>query len=823
MEQLLVELELARGGLTNEGKGLEGAPPRQSTFVLRGEIDERTSTEGNRILLRAELFDVASQEVKTKAEWDCSHDQISVVAAEIAEHMARAALGEGADQLPVQNNDGDDVDALYRLALGDVFRFIRINTDSGGYVPFSIPGVDSPYPLHHEVDPDSPLGAHLLKKSIDRLESVLFIRPEQLTAALPLAYCLSFHVDGVWRPEQCERLLRRIRAESTDAEMRDLAGHLLADLYFTHRGCIYSDRQVAELDPELVELGYQRRLEMLIEMAQEDSSRRWGYLYDTLFDICEFKQENERWQELFDAVVQIVEHTGKQHRLARGAASLSFALVRNQSVAQPLKDEAMQLLIDWQQGDDDAKRLHSAKYLYLLDRLSPQEYVAAIDGAYRNQPGVDSERALAFDRVWLARHRLAKGDPEFALEILASYQPKDHTQESYDFSYGEYGFLLGECYERMGRRQEALATYLHYAPIPSGYAHGGNIDFEGRIKALGGVPLDENRDIEVRYLDQSFNQPLYCRVLATDGIRLFSAGGFENGRLGEKAVPIRSVRAVRFDTGEWTNLGGPDDRVSCMAVAGGHLWAGTDRNGLWRMELESGAWRKWTTEVGLPTNSLLAVAAQGPVAWASVGNIDAQRNVVSGGVVRIDPGVDALPGSVRVYRDRLAPQTAPAALAIDGNKLVATGLNYSVSVLDLAADCWQILPEEWAFTIAAGDGRFWIANRRVLASALDASGREPTKFLIAELFPGFQGAFRLRFLVEHEGQLWFGGPAWRKLDDAGLFRLDLATGQLKRYGPREGFRYAQRNSYECYDAVWAKDRLWIATTFGLAEVRLRSE
>jgi hypothetical protein len=75
--------------------------------------------------------------------------------------------------------------------------------------------------------------------------------------------------------------------------------------------------------------------------------------------------------------------------------------------------------------------------------------------------------------------------------------------------------------------------------------------------------------------------------------------------------------------------------------------------------------------------------------------------------------------------------------------------------------------------------------------------------------------------VEQDGQLWIGGRPWRKLGDSGLFRLDLASGKLRRYGPRDGFRYARHDKYECYDGVWANGRLWVATSFGLAEISMR--
>ncbi len=83
------------------------------------------------------------------------------------------------------------------------------------------------------------------------------------------------------------------------------------------------------------------------------------------------------------------------------------------------------------------------------------------------------------------------------------------------------------------------------------------------------------------------------------------------------------------------------------------------------------------------------------------------------------------------------------------------------------------------------------------------------------------GKYEPKFFVEHDGQLWIGGYPWRKFGDSGLFRLDLTTGKLASYGPRDGFRHADHNRYECYDGVWANGSLWVATSFGLAKVTMR--
>ena len=186
---------------------------REAVYVLRGEIDESVAAEESLIVIRAELVDVQSRRVVASVELVTKSanvaDSVTEIAAELSSSIANGA-GQSED---VKQNGAKEVDRLYELVLRDVFRFVRYLPDDAGYIPFLIPGVERPRNMLAEVDPTSPLGVALLQKSIDRLESVLFIAPERLTAVLPLAYCLSFHVDGVWRPAQCEALLRRVHDE----------------------------------------------------------------------------------------------------------------------------------------------------------------------------------------------------------------------------------------------------------------------------------------------------------------------------------------------------------------------------------------------------------------------------------------------------------------------------------------------------------------------------------------------------------------------------------------------------------------------------------
>jgi TolB-like protein len=821
MEQLLNELDLVRAGLTRDGAGLELAPEREAVYVLRGEIDERLHSDGDRVIIRAELVDARSRKVVAAVERESTPKEVANAVTEIAAEISKS-IANGNSEAPAETRSGaKEVDRLYRLALRDVFRFTRYLPDDAGYIPFQIPSVERPQNLLAEVDPSSPLGLALLEKSIDRLESVLFIEPQRLTAALPLAYCLSFHVDGIWRPTQCEALLRRVWDESNDPEMQEAALLLLGDMYFPHEGCLYSEREVAQLPSQEAQLAFERRLEACVSLAKIGRGDRVPATFKMLEKLRKVGRREERSAALLQAIAKIVDRPREamDPDLARSASGTVGSIWRDRSTSDALKKQAEKLLLQWNASNERWTWLYAARQLIILNLggLSYEQFDARLDELFGDSKHPVEQQSRTEQKTWLAIRLRKENKIAEALRILESFEPKDHSEElGYDFTYSEFGFQLALCFEDLGRKQDALAAYMHFAEMPSGYFPSG--DFSRRIDRLGGVPLRPDREIEVRYLDTALGKPLFCHTLAADGSRLYCAGGFEDDRKGPQATPIKSIRALDLETGEWTSLGGPDDRVSCLAIADGNLWAGTDHSGLWCMTITSSQWKQWTTENGLPTDSIVAVAADGAVAYASAANITPFGDVISGGVVCITND------AVQIYRGGDAPVTAPPRLAIHESRLLAIGNEFQIHVLDMERDKWSVAPKLLSSVVAVGPSGLWTAPRTFVAALVDDEFKITTEYSARGRLPDYHApsnGYRPKFFLEHDGSLWIGGNAWRRFGDSGLFRLDLASGKLTRYGPRDGFRYDDQNSYTCYDGVWAGGRLWLATSFGLAEVTPR--
>jgi hypothetical protein len=96
----------------------------------------------------------------------------------------------------------------------------------------------------------------------------------------------------------------------------------------------------------------------------------------------------------------------------------------------------------------------------------------------------------------LAANALRKGNKfREALELLESFRP-DHGNGSSNRGYWVQS--IGDCHEELGQPEKALAMYVEVADLDEACVR--NSDIVQRIQRLGGVPLSEDREIDVRYI-----------------------------------------------------------------------------------------------------------------------------------------------------------------------------------------------------------------------------------------------------------------------------------------------------------------------------------
>ena len=828
MQQLLEELELVRAGLTENGKGLEDAPQREAVYVVRGEIDEEIRPTSSVVLLKVELVHVQSERVVAKVNKSCRSDELINSVAEILSEILQATSVDEQQPIPPAPNGQREIDRLFEMAARDVLRFIRKCPDDDGHYPLYLPELQRWQAWRGNIDAESDLGKYLLTKAIDRLESVLFIEPDRQQAAFLLAYCRSFHVEGVWGPKQCAPLLRRLLDDSSNTKMQKQALHLLADMYFRHRGGLHGWHEISQVDPALFKQACEHRLEVFANTPKHLRDWRWVRMLRIFRAVCEDPQQERPIDQLLQQqILTTIEKTADQplskslpqetkDYLSKEIALIVRAIIQNRKNEPSLKEEAVQLLRRWTRAQDPRRRIVSAKTLYYFGKIPLEDCRSLIQSVVSEKSSVVPEEGWTQDILWLSKNLLKNDEPEAALSLLEKFKPNRNAPQDYHAPH-QYGFTLGQCYEQLGRQEDALQAYMKYIELPAHYGSG--LGFESRIRELGGVPLSKSRDIEVRYPEIEPGKTLPCKILATDGEHLYCQSGFERRRRGD---PIQKIRVLDLESETWSTIDGPDDNITDLALSKGYLWAGTRNKGLWRMPLPNGTWENWTTDDGLPLNSVLGLVVHGQVAFVSVGNVNSHGHILSGAATRVMIEPNTSKATVEIYREKHAPEVAPSSMAIESDRLIACGQHRKIHALNLKSNQWTTIAGAKSSLVAKGSSGIWTLKRDSIASLLDAAEEEQKKFRAKGKLKDYPaGTYRPRFLLEHDGNLWVGGKPWRKFSDTGLFRLDLTTGRLKRYGAREGFRYAEHNDYECYDGVWAKDRLWVATSFGLAEVAMR--
>ncbi len=804
MQQLLTEIDLLRSGLVDRGELPATLPSRAAAYHLRGTLDEQ-QTEGNQeLLVGIELIHAESHQVVEKVAMTTTAEGLTEdLAIEINRLvMSLAKKSNRSFERPSAANKFDEVDQLFRLAVTDLYHFWRRKPRDFSYRDFRLPEfTPSRRTYGGRVKIDSPLGTALIRKSVDRLESVLYIQPERRDAQFALAWCFCCHIEGLWHPERAEKLLRNVFEANRQDLLASEAINLLAEMYYHHeKGRCQKNDRLKAWDNVFFALKY---------MPDEFRDYEWSRLVELFSNLRGRQPDYERTAKVVRVLVPLVEQDGGK----RFSNMTSSVLHMQQSLANAkdhprLQAEARELLSRWSESKHVPLRIEALEYQARQqlgrggDHAEAAQLYLQIAELYKAKDGGKNQRAYHNSLIRAARSMLKADMPNEAMALLESFQLTDRSPTS--LLNGYYGLELGAALEALGQKDEALKIYVSYAEGNRYLVD--NSDVEERIKKLGGVPISPDRDIDVRYVDGEKGKPFYCRSVATDGQRIFVGGDY-------RPPWSRGVTAYHPDSSRWEKLGGPEVRISCLAYADGYLWAGTDKQGLWRCDLATSQWRQWNTSTDLPDNTVVDVLVHKGAAYVSIGG----RN--SGGVVRIDADQ-----SVHVYQGAETPRRCLYHLTTDAEKLC--GVNKGLFELDLSSDVWHRREDAatgrpvHAMFIQYGPSGLWGSSYGKELFLVGASQEENARFKQAWFPRGLQKAgYSLDFASERDGQVWFGGYPWWRFKSAGLYRFDLETGKFTIYGPQDGFRLG--TIYQCYDGVWLGDQLWLATSEGLATVIVR--
>ncbi len=799
MQELLREFDLIQSALVDRSRLPKTLPTRAAAFLVRGTVDKKNDGGRFRVVVTGELIHAASNKAVRDFQFETEPEGLEVALAHQVDQFA-GRLVSSSDEVskaPGTLRERNEVDSLFEKVASDLRRFHRTRPIDFSHRGFELPGRWLASGSSIAVA-DSPLGRALLKKSIDRLESTLFIRPDRTDAAYALGFCYSFHIPEIWNSERADELLRRAAAAEND-ELRAVSLRLLAEISFHHHSGRVPDGQYDRAAKQLL-FAFQN-------MPDGYRDQLWARLPSTLAPLLG-KIDNKAISPLMlESAATAAEKLDAEYayQLALGVRSLTGLVSRS---GNPARIEQIDRLERWAEGDQIELKKVGAWTLgqraeYQKDFPSAARWYLIAANALKGGKSTYHETLATTYPVAASRCLRLSGQPAEALKMLESFKPHERTS----LAAGRYAVEIGLCYRDLKQPSKALEVMVGAAErVPS---LRDNSPVEEYIRELGGVPLREDHDIDVAYFDGPTGKPLMCRVLATDGSTLFCAGGFLGG-------VAQGVLAFEPQTETWRTLTTQFGRVTTMAVSGGDLWVGTASDGVWRGSLKGGDWKQWSTaeelsaSEWLPDNRVISLAASEAGVYVGLGT------GAAGGVIRINAD-----GSVKVLDGEDAPAIAPSHLVVLNGHLLATTRS-TVHELDPASGKWttvKVPSGPGSVAVFAGMSHVWASTygREIVPFNCDAA--TANNYRDAWFSDAGKAGYSVEFVIERGGRVWFGGSPWARFRSAGFYSIDPDGGDFRMYGLRDGFRMS--TTYSTYAGVTIDSDLWLATSAGLTRVTPR--
>jgi tetratricopeptide (TPR) repeat protein len=702
-----------------------------------------------------------------------------------------------------------EVESLRQLALADVRRFHRTDPRTGEQPFFHLPGQQAHDGVPRGVEVRTLLGRHLLHKSIDRLESILFMTPDDAEAAYALSFCYSINEPDIYRPERADEMLRKAYTLGRGTELEALALDYFAQIDFEdHNG-----------NGQLIEGREAQAIEhiwfVFVNMPEKYRGREWLFLR-SLGRLHKRPEQNQALADLLIKAVPFAEGAPPARRKMMGMAmqAIAMQLVRQAGDRPELKAKGLELLKRWAEGEDKELAYWGRKGLTDLgaDTQDPADVAAANVASaalivdLTSQEERDRRDGLLIEAAKLYRQG---GDPMRALKLLESFDvpiPPDSATQLHSDLPGLRQFEIGCCYEALDQPDKALASFLHATRINPTVAS--RHEVIQHIEGLGGVPLDKDRDVDVKYLPFRPGEPrgnVSNMHLAAVGQKIYA--GDQQG-----------VRAFDVASRSWAQTSFPGLPVTCLKGGDGQLFAGTKSDGLWQCDVSTGTWRRVCPLDQLPDPHVESLALDGRDVYLGVGT------KASGGLVRIDGD-----GNLHVFNERGAPAVAPTHIVLAKHRVLVCTAE--------AIYEWSMIDEAWLQKEAenhrpyfrpqlfAGSSAIWMSQRGRELTRWQASDEENARFRPAWYIPanntGYvmgigKAGYPVFFFAQRGDEVWYGGEQWLPFVNSGLYRFNLKTGDFHRFSPADGFRPLYRHSV--YDGLWLNDRLWLATAAGLCVV-----
>lgn len=802
MTQLLNELDLVQSGLVDRSRLPRSLPTRAAAYLIHGTIDEQNKN-GFEIIVSGKLVHAASRKTVRDFEFVSSPRELpQKLAANVDLIAGFLRHPDGSvSKTPGTLREINETEMLFTQVVKDLRRYGRLTpcdfSSRGFKVPEKINRNDYGGGTYRV---DTPHHRHILQKSIDKLESTLFIMPDRADVCYALGFCYAYHVDGIMDLERADELLRRAFTINPESPVGITALRVLSETCFHH--------QKGKCQPENARLAISQLLFAFRSMPKEARNNRWSRIPGLIFDVYP-KDDPEGRAAVAEEIASVTE----------SAEGFRYSLAMN--TGSRLADER---LIKWANSDEPtlaqvACRTLGHRFWGKKDfRQSSEWFLKGADVVKKTSPGFYDNF-----RIHAGRALIAGNLHREALEILQTFRP-EYKHDSPNIGY--WASAIGSCYEALDQPEKALGIYVDVADRSVDAIN--NSDIVPRINRLGGVPLSDDREIDVRYV-KGFpgGTPSH---LKTDGDLIFAAGSFYNS-----ATRERIPRLFSFDpTREALQEISPENlaTVTCLEWSDGVLWVGTT-DGLWRGDGSGKSWTQISTEDGLPDAAISAVSDSGEDVYVGVGNRS------SGGLVRI-----AVDGQITVLEGKGAPRSGPIDIINrDGFLIVSSAgliqqqnlesgvwekLGYSgvARIFETDSEVLASTYQKELFTLeelrkAATEWRTKARTKKAREMAPPMGTLKPDSRYTKAWFPRGMGrsGYLVKFALEWDDEIWFGGSPWNRFQSVGFYRVHKETGKFTMFKPRDGFRTS--TTYSTFSAVVRGNELWVTTSAGLAVVTRR--
>ncbi len=569
--------------------------------------------------------------------------------------------------------------------------------------------------------------------------------------------------------------------------------------------------QQGKCESENARLAVSQLLFAFRSMPKEARNNRWSRIPGLIFDVYP-KDDPEGRAAVAEEIASVTE----------SAKGFRYSLAMN--TASHLADER---LVKWADSDEPtlaqvACRKLGHRFWGRKDfRQSSEWFLKGADVVRKTSPSFYDNF-----RIHAGRALIAGNLHREALEILETFRP-EYKNDSPNIGY--WASAIGSCYEALDQPEKALDIYVDVADRSADAIN--NSDIVPRINRLGGVPLSEDREIDVRYVKEFPGGT--SSHLETDGDLIFAAGTSYNSATRERKPGIFSFNPTET-TRESSQEISPENLapVTCLEWSDGVLWVGTT-DGLWKGDRSGENWCRLSTNDGLPDATISAVHASGEDVYVGVGNRS------SGGLVRI-----AADGQITVLEGEGAPRSGPIDIIVQEGFLIVSsagtiqqqnlqtgvwekiGYSGAARVFDTGSGIVASTYQKELFTLeelrsAATEWMKKARTKKAREMAPPLGSLKPESRYADAWFPRGMGrsGYLVKFAVEWDDEIWFGGSPWNRFQSVGLYRIHKETGEFTMFKPRDGFRTS--TTYSTFGAVVRGNELWVTTSAGLAVVTRR--